>query len=107
MATTNEILVEIATYTAANGRPCPAKHLTDKFGADALDLIASLKKEGKVYGKRGRTGGLVSNEPVSQLDASESSTAADEAGNDLAAEFAALAAKLAESNEDAPAAATA
>lgn len=107
MATTNEILVEIAAYTAANGRPCPAKHLTDKFGADALDLIASLKKEGKVYGKRGRTGGLVSNEPVSQLDASDSTTAADDAGNDLAAEFAALAAKLAESSEDAPAAATA
>lgn len=107
MATANEILVEIAAYTAANGRPCPAKHLTEKFGTGALDQIAALKKEGKVYGRRGRTGGLVSNEPVSQLDANESSTAADEAGNDLAAEFAALAAKLAESSEDAPAAATA
>lgn len=97
MATTNEILSEIAAYTAANGRPCPAKHLTDKFGADALDLIASLKKEGKVYGKRGRTGGLVSNEVASE--AGESTPATDDAGNDLAAEFAALAAKIAEAAE--------
>lgn len=93
MATTNEILVEIAAFTAANGRPCPAKHLTDKFGEDALPLIAALKKDGKVYGKRGRTGGLVSNEPVSQLEA-------DNTGSDLAAEFAALAEKLAEDTGD-------
>lgn len=100
MATTNEILSEIAAYTAANGRPCPAKHLTDKFGADALDLIASLKKEGKVYGKRGRTGGLVSNESAPATNDVASTTADDDAGNDLAAEFAALAAKLAESSDD-------
>lgn len=104
MATTNEILVEIAAYTAANGRPCPAKHLTEKFGTGALDQIASLKKEGKVYGRRGRTGGLVSNEPVSQLEAGES-TAADDTGNDLAAEFAALAEKLAEASDAGPEAA--
>ena len=106
MATTNEILVEIAAYTAANGRPCPAKHLTEKFGTGVLDQIAALKKEGKVYGRRGRTGGLVSNEPVSQLEAGES-TPADDAGNDLAAEFAALAEKLAEaSGESEPVSAT-
>lgn len=93
MATTNEILVEIAAYSAANGRPCPAKHLTEKFGTGVLDQIAALKKEGKVYGRRGRTGGLVSNEPVSQLEA-------DNTGSDLAAEFAALAEKLAEDTGD-------
>ena len=93
MATTNEILVEIAAYTAANGRPCPAKHLSEKFGTGVLDQIAALKKEGKVYGRRGRTGGLVSNEPVSQLEA-------DNTGSDLAAEFAALAEKLAEDTGD-------
>lgn len=96
MATTNEILVEIATYTAEKGRPCPAKHLTDKFGADALDLIASLKKEGKVHGKRGRTGGLVSNEATAPV---VEKAEIDSTGNDLAAEFAALAAKIAEEAE--------
>lgn len=98
MATTNEILAEIAAFTAANGRPCPAKHLTDKFGTGALDLIASLKKEGKIYGRRGRTGGLVSNDPLPSLEKAE----VDSTGNDLAAEFAALAAKLAEASEDVP-----
>ena len=107
MATTNEILVEIAAYTAANGRPCPAKHLSEKFGTGVLDQIAALKKEGKVYGRRGRTGGLVSNEAVSSLEAGESTPATDDAGNDLAAEFAALAEKLAEaSGESEPVSAT-
>lgn len=99
MATTNEILSEIAAYTAANGRPCPAKHLTDKFGADAADLIKTLKSEGKVYGKRGRTGGLLANEAPaadSGVQFNEVTAQIDAAGeNDLANEFAALAAKLA------------
>jgi hypothetical protein len=95
MATSNDVLAEIALYTAANGRACPASHLTDKFGADALDLIASLKKEGKVYGRRGRTGGLMANDT-----AATSAPVTDTANNDLAAEFAALAAKLAESDNE-------
>lgn len=108
MATTNEILSEIAAYTAENGRPCPAKHLADKFGTGVLDQIASLKKEGKVYGKRGRTGGLVSNEVASDATATiETLAAAVGSGNDLEAEFAALAAKLAEASaESEPVAAT-
>jgi hypothetical protein len=92
MATSNDVLAEIALYTAANGRACPASHLTDKFGADALDLIASLKKEGKVYGRRGRTGGLMTN------DTPATAAPVADAANDtsVADEFAALAAKLAE-----------
>jgi len=103
MATTIEIMSEIVSYTAANGRPCPAKHLTDKFGADAIPLIASLKEQGKIYGRRGRTGGLVSNEasPLPQMDFN---TPQIDTGNDLAAEFAALAAKIAAESE--PVAAT-
>lgn len=89
MATTTDILAEIALYTTANNRGCPASHLTEKFGSDALDLIASLKKEGKVYGKRGRTGGLMTNDTAATPAAD---TATD---NSVADEFAALAAKLA------------
>ena len=96
MATTTEIMAEIASYTAANGRPCPAKHLTDKFGADALPLIDSLKKEGKVYGRRGRNGGLTANNAVS----AESETHATPA-DALTAEFAALAEKLAAEGSEA------
>jgi hypothetical protein len=105
MATTNEILAEIAAFTAANGRPCPAKHLTDKFGADAADLIVSLKKEGKIYGRRGRTGGLVSNE-ASPLPQADLNTPQIDSGNDLAAEFAALAAKIAAESDAGEVAAT-
>ena len=91
MATTTEIMSEIASYTAANGRPCPAKHLTDKFGADALTLIDALKKDGKVYGRRGRNGGLTASDNQTQEVSETHATPADA----LAAEFAALAEKLA------------
>jgi hypothetical protein len=106
MATTNEILAEIAAFTAANGRPCPAKHLTDKFGADAADLIKSLKSEGKIYGRRGRTGGLVSNEGTPSVDVSAPDAVADAPADDLAAEFAALAAKIAAESDAGEVAAT-
>jgi hypothetical protein len=99
MATTNEILSEIAAYTAANGRPCPAKHLTDKFGADAVPLIASLKNDGKIYGKRGRTGGLLANDTAAAESEDSSTTPAD----DVAAQFAALAEQLAEAEKAAAA----
>lgn len=97
MATTTEIMSEIANYTAANGRPCPAKHLTDKFGADALPLIDSLKKEGKVYGRRGRNGGLSASDTQSAESSETHATPADA----LAAEFAALAEKLAAEGSEA------
>jgi hypothetical protein len=98
MATKTEVLAEIAAYSAANGRPCPVAHLASKFGDGVADTVKDLKASGAVYGKRGRTGGLVANEAPStdagvQLD--EAAAGIDN-GNDLAAEFAALAAKLAE-----------
>jgi hypothetical protein len=96
MATTNEILAEIAAYTAANGRPCPAKHLTDKFGADADALIQSLKASGTIIGKRGRTGGLVAADAANTAVPSAVQEVHATPADALAAEFAALAEKLAQ-----------
>lgn len=91
MAVTNEqVLAEISSYRAEQNRPCPAKHLTDKFGDDALDIIAALKKDGTLIGKRGRTGGLV---PASETSAAAPADA--DAGESVADQFAELAAKLA------------
>ena len=95
MATSNDVMAEIAAYTAANGRPCPAKHLTDKFGDGAVNIIAVLKGEGKIYGRRGRTGGLVAKENLPNFTTPTLEDAAA-TGNNVADEFAALAAKLAE-----------
>lgn len=109
MATSkSDVLSEIAAYTAANGRPCPAKHLTDKFGADAQDVIKTLKAEGIVAGKRGRTGGLIASGTATvETTTEESASQTDSTGDDLAAEFAALAAKLAEAqSQDTTVAAT-
>jgi hypothetical protein len=94
MAITNEqVLAEVSSYRSENGRPCPANHLVAKFGDEVLDTIASLKKNGTLIGKRGRTGGLV---PADSAPATSEATTSDES---VADQFAALAARLAESEQ--------
>lgn len=103
MATTADVLAEIAAYSTANGRPCPISHLTSKFGDDAPALVATLKQEGKVFGRRGRNGGLSPANPAAAdapADASADTTPADT----IAAEFAALAEKLAAASDEGEAA---
>lgn len=94
MAVTKEqVLAAVSEYRSANARPCPARYLTDKFGDDVLSVIDSLKKDGTLVGKRGRTGGLI---PSDSTPAATDSTTA-ESESDVADQFAALAARLAES----------
>jgi hypothetical protein len=91
MAVTNEqVLAEVSEYRAANSRPCPANHLTAKFGDEVLDIIKSLKTDGTLIGKRGRTGGLI---PADAATVAE--TPVEGEGESVADQFAALAAKLA------------
>ena len=60
MSTSREDIVNaVKEYSTTNKRPCPAKHLVSVFGADVLDVIVEMKKDGVLLGKRGRTGGLV------------------------------------------------
>lgn len=95
MAITNEqVLSAISEYRSENGRPCPANYLVSKFGDEVLDTIASLKKSGTVVGKRGRTGGLVPADAAPVADSTSS-----ESDSDVADQFAALAARLAESEQ--------
>lgn len=98
MAVTNEqVLAEIMAYSAANGRPCPANHLTAKFGDEALDVINTMKKEGKLLGKRGRTGGLVTTSTVAsaEVETDDNGNIVNVNDTTLADQFAELAAKLA------------
>ena len=100
MAVTNEqVLAAIAEYREANTRPCPARYITDKFGSDALPIIAALKESGAIVGRRGRTGGLVPADATTA--ANVSSTVTDDSVSD---QFAALAAKLAADDVSADAA---
>ena len=97
MAVTNEqVLAAISEYRAENSRPCPAKYLVEKFGDEATDIVAALKKDGTLIGKRGRTGGLV---PADA--AATSPVAAESDGESVSDTFAALAAKLAADTADA------
>lgn len=96
MAVTKEqVLASVSEYRSANARPCPARYLTDKFGDDVLSVIDSLKKDGTLVGKRGRTGGLVPSDSTPTATADTDTTAAD--SSDVTEQFAALAARLAES----------
>lgn len=96
MAVTKEqVLSAISEYRSENSRPCPANYLVSKFGEEVLDIISSLKKDGSLVGKRGRTGGLVPSDTAPAADASSTS----ESGSDVADQFAALAARLAESEQ--------
>jgi len=54
-----DVLAAIQSYLDNNNRPCPAHYLTDKFGDDVVENLNSLKKDGKVVGRRGRNGGIV------------------------------------------------
>lgn len=98
--TSEQVLSEISEYREANGRPCPAKHLVEKFGAEVLEVIQTLKDSGTLVGKRGRTGGLVPSDaaPASTSTATEEATVeatVESSGDSVADQFAALAAKLA------------
>jgi len=63
-----EVLTFIAGYIAQNEKRgnCPAKAVAEALGIGALDVIAQLKQDGTLIGKRGRTGGLM---PVQQSEA--------------------------------------
>lgn len=95
MAISNEqVLAAISEYRAENNRPCPAKYLVEKFGDEALDVVAALKKDGTLVGKRGRTGGLVPAGEATTASTSAEDTATD-SGESVEDQFAALAARLA------------
>lgn len=55
----SDVIGAITVYLLNENRPCPAHYLTEKFGDDVGDVIASLKKDGVIIGKRGRGGGIV------------------------------------------------
>lgn len=55
----SDVMGAITVYLLNMNRPCPAHYLTQKFGDDVGDVIASLKKDGVIIGKRGRGGGIV------------------------------------------------
>lgn len=96
MAITNEqVLSAISEYRSENSRPCPANYLVAKFGEEVLDIISSLKKDGTLVGKRGRTGGLV---PADTAGAA--ATVAADTDESVSDQFAALAAKLADSEQN-------
>lgn len=97
MAITNEqVLSAISEYRSENGRPCPANYLVGKFGDEVLDTIAALKKAGTVVGKRGRTGGLL---PAGSEVLPEADLTVKPNDESVADQFAALAARLAESEQ--------
>ena len=55
----SDVIGAITVYLINENRPCPAHYLIQKFGDDVADIIASMKKDGVIVGRRGRNGGIV------------------------------------------------
>jgi predicted metal-dependent RNase len=55
----SDVMGAITVYLLNENRPCPAHYLNQKFGDDVADVVASLKKDGVIIGRRGRNGGIV------------------------------------------------
>lgn len=97
--TSEQVLSAVSEYREANGRPCPAKYLVEKFGTEALEVISTLKDNGTLVGKRGRTGGLVPSDTAPAVTPADSEVASEQSSAEsVADQFAALAAKLAASD---------
>ena len=96
MAITNEqVLAAVSTYRAENGRPCPKHYLTGKFGDEVLAVIDTLKGNGTLVGKRGRSGGLVT------ADAAPAATETAAVDSTVKDQFEALASQLLAESEPA------
>ena len=54
----SDVVSAVTVFVNENSRPCPSKYLTDKFGADVVEVLASLKESGVLIGLRGRNGGF-------------------------------------------------
>lgn len=72
-----DVLTAVTVYTKEQNRPCPSHFLTEKFGADVLDVVDELKETGVLLGLRGRNGGLAL--PGTEIVAKRSEFAAKKA----------------------------
>lgn len=88
----SDLLSSIAQFQQENKRPCPKSHIISTYGEDALLVLKELVGDGTVNCRRGRNGGYFPTDTVAAL--SEEPVA--EVENDVADQFAALQAKLAE-----------
>ena len=52
-----DVVTAVTVFVNENSRPCPSKFLTEKFGADVVDVLDTLKESGVLIGLRGRNGG--------------------------------------------------
>ena len=93
----SDLLSSIAQFQQENKRPCPKSHIISTYGEDALLVLKELVGDGTVNCRRGRNGGYFPTDTVaapSEETVSEEPVA--EVENDVADQFAALQAKLAE-----------
>jgi len=110
-----DLLQYVAQFGQDNKRPCPKASIVATHGETALAVLKQLIDDKSVNCRRGRNGGYYPTDTVAALDdapieaenAPASDVPAEVESEDLAAQFAALEAKLAaaeaeEQNEQLP-----
>ena len=98
-----DLLQYVAQFQQDNKRPCPKSSIVATHGESALIVLKELVDDKSVNCRRGRNGGYyptdtvasLNNAPIEAGNAPASDVPAEVESEDLAAQFAALEAKLA------------
>ena len=112
----NDVFDMVKEYGVVNSRPMPKRDVAAKYGDDGLKFLKELVDSGQLACRRGRNGGYffksedaapVTDAPIEAGNTPTSDVPAESDTDDLAAQFAALEAKLAaaeaaEQNEQVP-----
>lgn len=92
----NVLLASITQYQQTNERPMAKNVIIATHGADAVDTLKTLVSEGLVSCRRGRNGGFYPAAPAAVSVTEEAAEVSEPVvEDDVAAQFAALNAKLA------------
>ena len=98
-----DLLQYVAQFQQDNKRPCPKSSIVATHGETAIAVLKQLVSDGTVVCRRGRNGGYyptdtdaaLADAPHEAVNAPTSDVPVEDGSEDLAAQFAALEAKLA------------
>ena len=115
-ASKSDVFDMVKEYGVINSRPIPKRDVAAQYGDDGVKLLKALVADGQLGCRRGRNGGYffksedaapITDAPHEADNGPSSDVPAEDGSEDLAAQFAALEAKLAaaeaeEQNEQLP-----
>ena len=90
----SDVLSYISQYAVDNKRNAPRKAIIDALGSEAGPVVDSLRKDGTIIARRGRTGGLVVADTAATPVEDTAEVSSESPAEDITAQFAMLMEKL-------------